>query len=300
VLIFGQDLVAIYQAFSQGQLSSLPELPIQYADFVVWQRQWLQGEVLATLQSYWQQRLGAHLVVPELRTDRPRPAVPTFRGAVQSFQISETLSAQFKALSKQEGCTLFMLLLAALQILLHHYTGQLNFNIGTTIANRNRADLEALIGCFINFIVIPIDLADDPTFRQVLHRVRKSTLETYVHRDLPFKHLLEIVLPSKEDYVHKSPLPVFLIFHNQIPLLSENIKVSDRHSVRVQRRENGGAKRDLTLHMGDGTKGMWGYLEYDLDLFVESTINRIVEDFLVLLQGIASNPDLHIQKYLKG
>jgi aryl carrier-like protein len=300
MVIFGQDLGAIYQAFSQGQPSPLPELPIQYADFVVWQRQWLQGEVLATLQSYWQQRLGAHLVVPELRTDRPRPAVPTFRGAVQSFQISETLSAQLKALSQQAGCTLFMLLLAALQILLHHHTGQLNFSIGTAIANRNRADLEALIGCFINFIVIPTDLTDNPTFRQVLHLVRKSTLEAYAHRDLPFKHLLEIVSPSKVNYVYKSPLSVVLIFHSEVPLLTENVKVSDRLSVWVQPRENGGAIRDLTLHMVEGAKEIWGSLNYDLDLFVESTIKQVVEDFLTLLQGIALNPDLHISEISEG
>ncbi|KYC36938.1 hypothetical protein WA1_45620 [Scytonema hofmannii PCC 7110] len=299
MVIFLQELACLYQAFSQGQPSPLLELPMQYADFIVWQRQWLQKEVLTTLQSYWQQKLAPHLVVPEIKTDLPRPAIPRLKAAIYPFQISEALSAQLKALSKQEGCTLFMLLLAALQILVHHYTGQLNFCIGTTVANRNRAEFEALIGCFINQIPIKANLEDNPTFRQVLYLVRKTTLEAHSYSALPLKHILETVPVSKTDNIHSSPLPVLLLFHNEIPLLTENVKLCDRLYVRVENRKFRGARRDLTLHMGESKKGIWGEMEYDVDLFFESTINTILEDFMILLQNIAINPDIQISEVLR-
>ncbi|MBR8835927.1 MAG: acyltransferase domain-containing protein [Stigonema ocellatum SAG 48.90 = DSM 106950] len=296
MVIFLQELAAIYQAFSQGQPSPLRELPMQYADFIVWQRQWLQKDVLTKLQSYWQQQLAPHLVVPEIKTDRPRPAVPRLKAAIYSFQISEALSAQLKALSKQEGCTLFMLLLATLEILVHYYTGQLNFCIGTTVANRNRAEFEALIGCFINQIPIKANLENNPTFRQIIHYVRKTTLEAHTYSALPLKHILETIPLSKGDNIHSSPLPVLLLFHNEIPLLTENVKLSDCLSVQVENRKIRGARRDLTLHMGESKKGIWGEMEYDIDLFFESTINTFLEDFMNLLQGIALNPDIHISE----
>lgn len=294
MVIFLQELGAIYQAFSQGKSSPLPELPMQYADFIVWQRQWLQKEALATLQSYWQQQLAPHLVVPEIKTDQPRPAVPGLRAAIYPFQLSEILSAQLQALSKQEGCTLFMLLLAASQILVYHYTNQLNFCIGTTVANRNRADIEALIGCFINQIPIKAKLENNPTFRQILYLVRKTTLEAYAYSALPLKYILETVPLSKTDNAHTFPLPIVVIFHNEIPLLTENVKISEHLSVRLQNRPFRGARRDLTLHLGIGAKGIWGEMEYDVDLFFESTINTILEDFKILLQNIVINPNIHI------
>jgi acyl transferase domain-containing protein len=294
MVIFLQELAAVYQAFSQGQPSPLPELPMQYADFIVWQRQWLQKDVLTKLQSYWQQKLAPYLVVPEIKTDLPRPAIPRLKAAIYPFQISEALSAQLKALSKQEGCTLFMLLLAALQILVHNYTGQLNFCIGTTVANRNRAEFEALIGCFINQIPIKANLEGNPTFREVLAVVRKTTLEAHAYSALPLKQILETVPLFKTDNVHSSGLPVLLLFHNEIPLLTENIKLCDRLYVRVENRPFRGARRDLTLHMGESKKGIWGEMEYDVDLFFESTINTILEDFIILLQDIAINPEIQI------
>ena len=296
MVIFLQELATVYQAFSQGQPSPLPELPMQYADFIVWQRQWLQKDVLTKLQSYWQQKLAPHLVVPEIKTDLPRPAIPRLRAAIYPFQISEALSAQLKALSKQEGCTLFMLLLAALQILVHYYTGQLNFCIGTTVANRNRAEFEALIGCFINQIPIKANLENNPTFRQVLYLVRKTTLEAHSYSALPLKYILEAVPLSKTDNVHSSPLPMLLLFHNEIPLLTENVKFCDRLYVRVENRKFRGARRELTLHMGESKKGIWGEMEYDVDLFFESTINTILEDFMILLQDITINPDIQISE----
>ncbi|MEH2078578.1 MAG: condensation domain-containing protein [Nostoc sp.] len=303
MVIFLQELTAVYQAFSQGQPSlrdatrtPLPKLPMQYADFIVWQRQWLQKDVLTKLQSYWQQKLAPHLVVPEIKTDLPRPAVPRLKAAIYPFQISEALSAQLKALSKQEGCTLFMLLLAALQILVHHYTGQLNFCIGTTVANRNRAEFEALIGCFINQIPIKANLENNPTFREVLAVVRKTTLEAHAYSALPLKQILETVPLSKTDNVHSSGLPLLLLFHNEIPLLTENVKLSERLSIQGENRKFRGARRDLTLHMVEAQKGIWGEMEYDVDLFFESTIKTFLEDFMILLQGIVIHPELQISE----
>lgn len=294
--IFLQELAVVYQAFSQGQPSPLPELPMQYADFIVWQRQWLQKDVLTKLQSYWQQKLAPHLVVPELKTDLARPTVPRLKAAIYPFQISEALSAQLKALSKQEGCTLFMLLLAALQILVHSYTGQLNFCIGTTVANRNRFELQALIGCFINQIPIKANLEGNPTFREVLAVVRKTTLEAHSYSALPLKQILETVPLSKTDNVHSPGLPLLLLFHNEIPLITENVKLSDRLSVQGENRRFRGARRDLTLHMGETIKGIWGEMEYDVDLFFESTIKSILENFMILLQDITINPDIRISE----
>jgi NRPS condensation-like uncharacterized protein len=296
IVIFLQELAAVYQAFSQGQPSPLPELPMQYADFIVWQRQWLQKDVLTKLQSYWQQKLAPHLVVPEIKTDMPRPAVSRLKAAIYPFQISEALSTQLKALSKQQGCTLFMLLLAALQILVHHYTGQLNFCIGTTVANRNRSEFEALIGCFINQIPIKANLEDNPTFRQVLHLVRKTTLEAYTHSALPLKLILETVPLLKTDNLQTFPLPIVMIFHNEIPLLAENIKLSEHLSVRGENRKIRGSRRDLTLHTGENEKGIWGEMEYDIDVFFESTISTFLENFMNLLQAIAMHPDIHISE----
>ncbi|MBE8968471.1 acyltransferase domain-containing protein [Nostocales cyanobacterium LEGE 12452] len=298
MVIFLHELATVYQAFSQGQTPPLPELPMQYADFIRWQRQWLQKEdVLTKLQSYWQQKLAPHLVVPEIKTDRPRPNVPRLKAAIYPFQISKTLSAQLKALSKQERCTLFMLLLATLQILVHHYTGQLNFCIGTTVANRNQSELQGLIGCFINQIPIKANLEDNLTFRQVLHLVRKTTLEAYACSTLPLKHILKTVPPSKTDNLHTFPLPIVVIFHNEIPLLAENVKLSDCLYVRGENRKFRGARRDLTLHLGETQKGIWGEMEYDIDLFFESTIKKIIEDFMNLLKSITINPDTIFQQF---
>ncbi|MBH8563709.1 acyltransferase domain-containing protein [Nostoc sp. CENA67] len=296
MVIFLQELAAVYQAFSQGKPSPLPELPMQYADFVVWQRQWLQKDVLTKLQSYWQQKLAPHLVVPEIKTDQPHPAIPRLKAAIYPFQISEALSAQLKALSKQEGCTLFMLLLAALQILVCNYTGQQNFCIGTTVANRNRAEFESVIGCFINQIPIQANLEDNPTFRQVLYLVRKTTLEAHAYSALPLKLILETVPLLKTDNVHTFPLPIVMIFHNEIPLMTENIKLSDCLSVRGENRKFRGARRDLTLHLGESQKSIWGEMEYDVDVFFESTICTFLDDCIDLLQVLVINPDIHLSE----
>ncbi|MCY7321521.1 MAG: condensation domain-containing protein, partial [Phormidesmis sp. CAN_BIN36] len=185
-----RELACFYTASLEGQLPKLPTLPIQYADFACWQRNWLQGEVLEEQLAYWRSQL-QDLSVLQLPQDRPRPVVQSYKGATYPLQISPKLTQSLAALSQQSGASLFMTLLAAFQTLLYRYTGQEDIAIGSPIANRHRSELEGLIGFFVNSLVLRSDLSGDPTFRKLLKRVREVALEAYVHQDLPFEKLVE-------------------------------------------------------------------------------------------------------------
>jgi hypothetical protein len=198
-----REIGALYGTLSNRMPSPLPALPIQYADYAVWQRQWLQGEVLEAQLAYWRRQL-AGLSVLDLPTDHQRPAVPTFRGAAQGFALSPALSADLLALSRREGVTLFMTLLAAFQALLARYSGQDDIAIGTDIANRNRAEIEELIGFFVNQLVLRTNLSGNPTFRAVLWQVRGICLDAYAHQDLPFEHLVADLQPAR--HLNRTPL----------------------------------------------------------------------------------------------
>ena len=195
--ILYRELATLYEAFSTGKPSPLPELPIQYAAFAQWQREWLQGEVLESQLSYWKQQLGDNLPVLGLPTDRPRPAVQTYRGARQSLALPKTLSDSLQALSRQERSTMFMPLLAAFQALLHRYTGQEDIVVGSPVAGRSRVETEGLIGFFVNTLVLRTDLSGEPTFRDLLGRVREVALAAYDHWDLPFEKLVEELNPDR-------------------------------------------------------------------------------------------------------
>ena len=286
IKVFNQELAVLYEAFSAGKPSPLPELPIQYADFAVWQRQWLQGEVLEEQLSYWKQQLGGSLPVLELPTDRPRPAVQTFEGAIQSFVLSSDLTNALKALSRREGVTLFMTLLAAFRTLLYRYTGQWDILVGSPIANRNRAEIERLIGFFVNTLVLRIDLSGNPTFRELLCRVREVTLEAYAHQDLPFEKLVEELQPERD----MSRNPLF-----QVVFALQNVLVEAPAlpglTVSPVEVHNGTAKFDLTLELWERPEGFCGRLEYDTGLFDATTISRLLGNFQTLLEGIVANPD---------
>ena len=169
-----RELSVLYQAFANSEPSPLPDLPIQYTDFAIWQRDWLQGEVLETQLSYWKKQLEGAPVVLNLPTDRPRPTIQSFRGASQSVELSTELTQGLKSLSRKEGVTLYMTLLAAFQTLLHRYTGQDDIVVGSPIANRNRVEIEGLIGFFVNTLVLRTDFSGNPTFRELLPRVRET------------------------------------------------------------------------------------------------------------------------------
>ena len=185
-------------------MSPLPELAIQYADYAVWQREWLQGEVLEEELKYWQEQLGGELPVLELPTDRARPEVQSYRGAQRSFSLSPSLSQGLQQLSERYGCTLFMTLLAAFQTLLYRHSGQGDIVVGSPIAGRNQTEMEQLIGFFVNTLVLRTDLSGRPSFRELLQRVREVTLGAYAHQEVPFEKLVEELQPERD--LSRSPL----------------------------------------------------------------------------------------------
>ncbi|PMB03027.1 non-ribosomal peptide synthetase, partial [Fischerella thermalis CCMEE 5273] len=279
------ELATLYQAFCHGQPSPLPELPIQYIDFAAWQKQWLTGEVLESQLAYWRQQLHGAPAVLELPTDHPRPAVQSFRGATHSFRLSPEQTLALKTLSQQEGSTLFMTLLAAFKTLLYRYTGNNDIVIGSPIANRNHREIEGLIGFFVNTLVLRTDLSGNPSFRELLRRVREVALGAYAHQDVPFEKLVEKLQPQR-NLSHTPLFQVMFVLQNahsleiELPSLTLSTLESD----------SGTAKFDLTLYMAETASGMIGSVEYNTDLFEPQTIQRLAEHFQTLLSGIVANP----------
>ncbi|HYX15543.1 MAG TPA: amino acid adenylation domain-containing protein [Nostoc sp.] len=279
-----RELATLYQAFCDGQPSPLPELPIQYVDFAAWQRQWLQGEVLKNQTSYWLKQLANAPKVLELPTDYPRPAIQTFRGSTYSFNLSDKLSVALNKFSQQQGSTLFMTLLAAFQTLLWRYTGSEDIVVGSPIANRNRAEIEGLIGFFVNTLVLRTNLVGNPSFEELLKRVREVALGAYAHQDLPFELLVEELQPQR-DLSHTPLFQVMFVLQNtpisalKLPGLTLSPLESNSHT----------AKLDLTLYLTETVDGLLGNLEYNTDLFKESSIQRMVAHLQTLLEGIVAN-----------
>ena len=202
--VFMRELATLYRAQVQDTPAVLPQLPIQYADYTLWQREWLQGTALEAQLAYWREQLAGAPAVLELPSDRPRPPVQSVRGATQRFVLPRALSQALRQLSRQEGATLFMTLLAAFQVLLARYTGQDDIVVGSPIAGRTHTELEDLIGFFVNTLVLRTNLAGDPTFRELLGRVRAVTLEAYAHQDVPFERLVEELQPQRD--LSRAPL----------------------------------------------------------------------------------------------
>ena len=269
-----RELSVLYKAFSQGTPSPLPDLPIQYADFAVWQRQWLTGEVLETQLSYWRKQLQDIPAVINLPTDRPRPKVQSYRGARQSIELSKELTRGLRALSRSHNVTLYMTLLAAFQTLLSRYTGQENIAVGSPIAGRTREETEGLIGFFVNTLVLRADLSGNLSFTELLRQVRETTLEAYTHQDVPFEKLVEELHPDRN--LGASPLfQVMFVFQNNAdqPLEFDGLAVNP---IGV---ESQNAKFDLTLTLSERGGQLSGGLNYNTDLFDESTIQRMTGHF---------------------
>jgi amino acid adenylation domain-containing protein len=283
--ILARELSELYEAFSNGKPSPLAELPVQYADFAQWQRQWLQGEVLEEQLAYWKKQLESAPTL-QLPTDRPRPAVQTFRGARQSFMLSKDLSETLKKFGRREGVTLFITLLAAYQTLLHRYTGQNDIVIGSPTAGRNRRELEGLIGFFLNMLVLRADLSGNPTFRDLLARVRKVCLDGYAHQDLPFEKLVEEMDPAR-NLSHNPLFQVTFALQNtpRVPLELAGLTASDLDV------SAGIARFDLHLFVVEEESGIRGYVSYNTNLFTAATIERMVGHFQTLLEGIVADPD---------
>ena len=284
--IFFRELEKIYDTFSDGQSLTLPPPPVQYADFALFQRQWVKGDVLESQLSYWKNQLGTMIPILELATDRPRPSVQTFRGAREAIELPTRITAPLKELSREEGATLFVILMAAFNTLLHRYTAQEDIIIGFPIANRNHAEIQNAIGFFVNTLPLRTDLSGDPTFRELLKRVRAVCIEAYAHQDLPFEKLVEELYQERD--LNRNPVfDVMFVFQNiSEPLL----KIPDVKSGAV-RINTGTSKFDLTLSLGEREQMLVGFIEYRTDLFERRTIERMIGHFQTLLEGIIADPD---------
>ena len=289
--VFLQELAALYKAYSQAQPSPLTPLPIQYADFALWQRQWLQGGVLQSQLSYWQQQLKDAPALLSLPTDRPRPAVQTFAGAHQEFALSQKLTQGLIQLSQKQGVTLFMTLLAAYDTLLYRYTGTEDILVGSPIANRDRSEIEGLIGFFVNTLVMRTNLAGNPSFSELLTRVREMAMEAYTYQNLPFEMLVEALQPQRD----LSHTPLF-----QVMFALQNVPLSGVElaglSVTPLMPESTSAKFDITLLMQNTADALVGVWEYNTDLFDAGTIERMTGHFVTLLEGIIANPEQQISQ----
>jgi len=279
------EVAALYEALSDGRPSPLPELQVQYADYAAWQRDWLRGEALDRQLSYWKAQLEGAPPVLELPTDRPRPPAAGHRGAAYAFALPPALSEELKALSRGEGATLFMTLLAAFQVLLARYSGGDDVSVGTAIAGRNKVETEPLIGFFVNTLVLRARTAGNPTFREFLARAREVCLGAYAHQDVPFERLVEELQPERS-LAHAPLFQVMFILNNAPgePLRLPGLTLG-AHPVEVNT-----TKFDLTLSMSEGARGLAGSLHYNTDLFDPPTVERMAGHFRTLLEGVVADP----------
>jgi amino acid adenylation domain-containing protein len=298
LVLFFQELATLYEAFSRGEPSPLNPLPIQYADYAAWQRAWLQGEVLEKQLAYWRKQLGGILPVLELATDRPRPAVQTYDGARSTLILSEQLTEDLTALSQREGVTLFMTLLAAFKALLYRYTGQEDIIVGSPIANRPQTETEELIGLFLNNLALRTDLSGDPSFREILARVRRTALEAYAHQDVPFEKLIEELNPERD----LSRTPLFQVYFNlfnfadEIKLPGSGARTASFNDAWFNTDENL-SKFDLTLYGSVENKELKLAFVYNVDLFDEASIARMLDHFQTLLKLVVVTPDRPISDF---
>jgi amino acid adenylation domain-containing protein len=287
--IFIQELSGFYEAFSQGATADLPDLSIQYADFSHWQRQCLEGGIFQSQVDYWKQQLNHAPPLLELPTDRPRPTVQSFRGQQLEFILAPALTEQLQRLSRKYGVTLFMTLLSAFQVLLHRYSGQPDIVVGSPIANRNRREIEGLIGFFVNTLILRNQVDGQQSFDQLLQQVRKVTLDAYAHQDIPFEKLVGELQPERS--LSYSPLFQVMFILQNAPVEILNLQDLQLETLAY---ENTTAKFDLILSLEETDKGLAGSWEYNTDLFNSSTIERMHRHFQILLEGIISNPQQQV------
>ena len=284
-----QELKRLYEAFSAGRPSPLPELPIQFVDFACWQREWMKGELLESQTSYWKKELAGAPSILDLPTDKPRPNMQSFRGATEIFQLPGKLVEQLKALGREQQATLFMILEAAFMALLHRYTGQDDIVVGTPISGRTRSETEGLIGLFLNTVLLRAKFSDRQDFLSLMQQVRERALGAYAHPDLPFERLVAELAPDRDP----SRMPLFqvmFILHNSEGV-SQVSKASGNHDL-----ETGTSKFDLTLILSENEKGLDCLIEYSTDLFEAATIRRLAGYYTRLLEAAAANPNQSISE----
>jgi amino acid adenylation domain-containing protein/non-ribosomal peptide synthase protein (TIGR01720 family) len=281
-----REVSALYQAYAAGEAPPLAELEIQYADYAVWQRKWLQGEVLEKELEYWRRQLGG-VEALELPIDRPRPAVSSYRGAAESFVVERELAERLRDLSREESVTLFMALLAAFQTLLYRYTGQKDIVVGTPIANRNRLELEGLIGFFVNTLALRIQLSAEMSFRELLRKVRETALAAYSHDQLPFERLVTELSPKR----NTAENPIFQVWFYLENGSSSNDPIFPGVILSSTESDFAPARLDLTLTMTTNFDGLAGAFTYATDLFEPETIITLTERFQSLLVALVCDPD---------
>jgi Condensation domain len=285
-----QELAALYDAYSASRPSPLPELPIQYSDYAIWQHERFEGHVLERHLSYWKQKLTG--ISPQaLPTDRPRAPIQTFGGARKSLMLSQRVSDALKALSRSEKATLFMVLLAAFKTLLNRYTGHTDIVVGTPIAGRSRMETQGLIGFLVDTLVLRTDLSQNPTFRELLKRVRQVCLEAYAHRDLPSEKLISELQLARS----LSQNTLFQVMFNLRNYPRPPIRMAGLTIAPVEVSTDT-SKFDLTLAMSETGQGLSGSLEYNTDLFDGSTIDRLLGHFQNLIAAVVGNPDQPISE----
>ena len=282
--VFGRELQALYPAMSLGYPPALPPIPVQYGDFAEWQREWLQGPVLESQLAYWRRQL-ADLSVLRLPTDRPRPPMSTFRGAVHTFHLAPEVADGLRGLSQRTRVTLFMTLLAGFQILLSRYSRQQDIVVGAPIAGRTRPELEALIGFFVNTLVLRTDLSGDPTVTEVLGRVRQVVLDAFAHQDVPFEKLVEELQPRRD--LSRNPLA-------QVAFQLLDLPGAAAQGAKAPTIDKQTAVLDMVVTLTHGPQGIDGLIEYSTDLFDADTIARLAGHYEQLLRGMTAHADTAI------
>lgn len=286
ITILMQELMAFYRACCQGETDPLPALPVQYADYALWQRNWWQGAVVEQELSYWTQQLAGAPALLELPTDHPRPTLPTSRGTYLPFKLDDHLAQGIRALSRRENATVFMTLLTAFQVLLARYSGQEDIVVGTPVAGRNRSELEQLIGLFVNTLAIRAHISGTLSFREVLHQVRERCLSAYLHQNLPFEHLVEKLQPERLLGVN----PLFQVMFVMQDTQLDDLALPDLvvHTMDTSR---GTARFDLLLSFAETSSDINGYFEYNTDLFEAATIERMMHSLFSLLETVVTHPE---------
>ncbi|HEU0080094.1 MAG TPA: condensation domain-containing protein, partial [Longimicrobiaceae bacterium] len=288
--VFWSELVTLYHAFREGRPSPLPELPIQYADFAVWQREWVAGERLERQVAWWREHLAGAPALLELPTDRPRPALQSYRGAAHRFGVPAEVAQPVRALARRHGVTPFMAFLAAFDVLMARWSGQDDVVVGTPVAGRTRRETEGLIGLFINTLPIRTGLSGDPAFAELLGRVREAALGAFAHQEVPFERLVEELQPERS-LSHAPIYQVMLVLQNTpdgpAEGFGEGLRLEEAPGA-----DGGSAKVDLQLSLVDVDDGsLAGMVEYAADLFAPATVERLGRQFQALLAAAASEPD---------
>ncbi len=289
MLVMGREMSVLYEAYKLGKSASLPQLPVQYADFAVWQREWLQGEVLEKQLEYWREQLGGELPELELPFDHARPARQSYRGAADNLELNSEVSQRLKEIARENGTTLFMTLLAAFNVMLWRYTGQDDLLVGTPIANRTRRETENLIGFFVNTLVLRTKIKASSTFRELLEQVRETTLAAYEHQDVPFEKLVQELQPERS--LNRNPLfQVLFALQDGGELKLSGLELTWMDT------QNDIAKFDLSFYISETENGLYTWFEYDTDLFERATILRMLRHFEVLVEKIAGSPDAKLSE----